>query len=124
MLLASGLTTNEESVSGEHRPIIAILKQVTDAVLGMTRGMHRFDLDVLADRERLAVLRDFRDFVAVSTADDWDGKRFQLGTVVSKTGTWRRKVHVYHLCVASSVIVVTSINVSFSPEQRVFETTH
>lgn len=66
------LTASEQGVTREVSPIVAILEQVADAVLGMARRVQRLHLDTLADGESLAMAGSLGDLVAVLAADNRD----------------------------------------------------
>lgn len=70
------LTANEECVASKHSTIVAVFKQEADAVLGVTRSVQGFHLDILANREGFAVAWGRSDLVTVLAADD--GKRVAL----------------------------------------------
>jgi hypothetical protein len=82
------LTANEQSVAGEDSTVVSIFEEEADAVLGMARRVQGFHLDVLADREGLAVSGSLVDLVAVLAADDGERVAFE------------------DLCVSASVIMV------------------
>lgn len=54
---------------------VAILKEITDAVLRMTWNMIGFDFNPIADRKCLAVTWCFRNLGAIFAANDWNGER-------------------------------------------------
>jgi hypothetical protein len=82
------LTANEQSVAGEDSTVVSIFEEEADAVLGMARRVQGFHLDVLADREGLAVSGSLVDLVAVLAANDGE------------------RVALENLCVSASVIMV------------------
>lgn len=67
------VTANEKSVTGEDRAVVAILKQVADAILGVAGRVQSFDLDVVADRESVSMAGSLGDLIAVLSADDGKG---------------------------------------------------
>lgn len=67
------LTADEESVASKNSTVVAIFEQEADAVLGVTRRVKGFHLDVLADGESFAMARGGGDLVAVLAADDGKG---------------------------------------------------
>lgn len=72
-------TSDEQGISSEDGSVVAILKQIANAVLCMAWSMESLDLDV-ADVECLVVSGSLGDLVAVLAAYDWDRVRFELGT--------------------------------------------
>jgi hypothetical protein len=85
---AANITTNEQSVAGEDSTVVSIFEEEADAVLGVARRVQGFHLDVLADREGLAVSGSLVDLVAVLAADDGERVAFE------------------DLCVSTCVVVV------------------
>ena len=62
----------EESVPRKHDPVIAVLHEEADAVLGVARRVQRLDGDA-ANVERLAVLGRLGYLIAVLAADHLEG---------------------------------------------------
>ena len=75
--LGLDLTPNEQCVAGENSTVISILDVPAYAVLGMTRGMKRFDGDTLTDLECLTVLGRGGHGSTVFTTNDLE--IFELG---------------------------------------------
>jgi len=65
------LTADEKRIAGEDCSLVAILKQIADAVLRMARRVQSLHLDAITNRERLAVARGLVDLRTLLAADDW-----------------------------------------------------
>jgi hypothetical protein len=85
---AVNITANEQSVTSENSPVVSVFEEEADAVLGVARRVKGLHLDVLADREGLAVSGSLVDLVAVLAADDGERVAFE------------------DLCVSTCVVVV------------------
>ncbi len=66
----------EQGVAGEDNPVVAVLHEPADAVLGVARGVQALDGDA-AESEALAVLGRGRDGLAVLAAKDLQVRRAQ-----------------------------------------------
>lgn len=78
------LTTDEQRISGEDRLVVAILKQIADAILRMARRVQRLHLDSLANGECLAVAGSLCDLVTILATNDRNVVRLQsLGVTAS-----------------------------------------
>jgi hypothetical protein len=67
--VSSKHTTDEERIASEDGLIAAVLHEVADAVLRVTRSVHAFDGDA-AQLEGLAMLRRLCDAITILAADD------------------------------------------------------
>jgi hypothetical protein len=85
---AVNITANEQSIAGEDSTVVSIFEEEADAVLGVARRVQGFHLDVLADREGLAMSGSLVDLVAVLAANDGERVAFE------------------DLCVSTCVVVV------------------
>ena len=65
-------TSDEEGITRENCTLIAILEEVADAVLCMTRRVQGLHLDTFANGESLAVAWSLVDLGAVLAANDRD----------------------------------------------------
>lgn len=86
-------TSDKQGIACENSLVVAILKEIADAVLGVAGRVQCLDLDA-ADRELLAVLGSLGDLCAVFTTNDWDGVGLELGKVSWSVlehglGSWR-----------------------------------
>jgi hypothetical protein len=63
-------TANEEGISSENDALTAILHEVADAILRVTRGMQRADRDSVANLEFLAMCGCLGHRLAVAASDD------------------------------------------------------
>lgn len=64
------ITANEQSVASEDSPVVSVFEEEANAVLGVARRVEGLHLDVLANREGLAMSGSLVDFFAVLAADD------------------------------------------------------
>lgn len=71
------LTADEKGVSGKDGLVLAILEQVTDAVLSVARSVQGLDLDA-SDVEDFAVCGYLGHLGAVPSADDGERVCFEL----------------------------------------------
>jgi len=96
-------TANEQSVTSENSTVVSVFEEEANAILGVARRVEGLHLDVLANREGVAMSGSLVDLVAVFAADD--GKRVALED----------------LCVSASVVmVVVSVDDVYQLDTAVF----
>ena len=66
----SELTPNEQRISRENHPVLAIFHQKAYAILGMTRSVQGFHRDILSNLESFPVLRRASHCLALLPGDD------------------------------------------------------
>lgn len=78
------LTSNEQGVTGEHSPLVAILHVITDTILGVARGVQGLDRDTISDLEDLTIGRGRGNRLAIGASNHGKLAKFSQLTNVSQ----------------------------------------
>lgn len=69
-------TCNKEGITRKDSPLVPILHEVADTILGVARGMECRHRDALSNLELFSMLRSLTDSLAVSASNDFKISEF------------------------------------------------